>query len=239
MSKWQTNSLRLTVFPSPTADIDNKNWWEAAVGSAPETITSKRQLGETSFEGNLGNGRLKLTVTPLRIDWFYSPYLDNSPDEGVRLLTLGLFEQQLSIFQDLIVRWLSEVKGLNSVRLAFGTLLFQPVTNRNEGYKLLIPYLRHVEIDPENSSDLFYQINRQRNSISPIQNLSINRLSKWSVIRLQPVIGLSNSPGVLHQLEDVYASSLELDVNTTPDYEGEFNSDQLRTICNELIDLGK
>ena len=61
----------------------------------------------------------------------------------------------------------------------FGGRLLLPVASREAGYRLLASYLP-FEPDPEGSTDLRYQINRQRRSgVQP--GLLIHRLQTWSV----------------------------------------------------------
>ncbi|MDQ7034545.1 MAG: hypothetical protein Q9P01_06835 [Anaerolineae bacterium] len=106
------------------------------------------------------------------------------------------------------------------------------------GYEKLTELLP-FKIDAENSSDFFYQINRRRNS-NTISNLELNRLSKWSVLKLQTaLIRTDIAANQLITLPEAYACRLELDINTIQNFEGELDQDKLSDLFYELINLGK
>ncbi len=117
-------------------------------------------------------------------------------------------------------------------------MLNSTVPDRPTGYRLLAQYLNNVKIDPDNSSDFHYQINRRRVSKN-IAGLLINRLSKWSVtitkfsqFALGPVIQefvISN--------HDHISANLELDINTVPEHQTLIFREQMPTIFMELIEL--
>ena len=88
-------------------------------------------------------------------------------------------------FVTLMSRWLEFDTGPSLRRLAFGAVLLHPAENRVEGYRKIQPYLQHVTMQPEESSDFLYQINRPREAEVAISGLQINRVSKWSVGRMQ------------------------------------------------------
>ena len=55
------------------------------------------------------------------------------------------------------------------------------MTDLVEGYEALASLLPTIRVDPANSEDMFWQINRPRRS--KVITRKINRLSKWSVIQ--------------------------------------------------------
>jgi hypothetical protein len=121
-------------------------------------------------------------------------------------------------------------------RLAFGPSLFQPVSDRKEGYRKLSTYLDVLK-DPENSSDFFYQINRPRTSEIIPGGIIINRLSKWSVaayefvaVQIKPDLKAMPVASMRHAIR------LELDINTSQDIKTPFNRDNLQYIFDKLVD---
>ena len=98
--------------------------------------------------------------------------------------------------------------------------------------------LHHVEIDIENSTDLFYQINRPIKSTVE-SDLIINRLSKWSAAR---VFGLGllvgEKPEVIQDTRGYIASRLELDINTSQYNKNPFSKEKLIPLLQELSKLG-
>ncbi len=235
---WETEVLRLTGFPSPSAEITEPAWWSEIVGEAPERKTLRPRRGGQEEEGPLEGGKLILRVTPTRIDWLFGPIYP--PDEEPATFpTIGPFPKTLDTLSKLMFRWFGIQTCPPLRRLAFGAILVQPVDDRKSGYKQISAYLPNVKLDPDGSSDLIYQINRPRDSRSGVPGLRINRLSKWSVSLLQTVAfslektSVSMAPG-----RELSACRLELDVNTSADFQGEFPREQVAVIFDELVRLG-
>jgi len=113
-----------------------------------------------------------------------------------------------------------------------------PVDDRPSGYRKLGSYLPGIQIDPEGSSDFLYQINRPRKARLNIPSLRINRLSNWSVSRIDIGGQFGAQTIELPGLEQ-YACRLELDINTAPDFQEILVREQLRSTFEELVDLGK
>jgi hypothetical protein len=135
-----------------------------------------------------------------------------------------------------MTRWLAAAPAIQ--RIALGPVLFSPVADLQEGYRRLVPLLHTVNIDPDGTADLFYQINRPRVSRLGIPALRINRLSKWSVIVSQQVL-VRMSPGApqLIETQPVVACRVEMDINTAPSFEGDLPRDRLADIVDEMADL--
>ncbi len=227
IEQWQTEQLRLTAFPTPT-QIGGSGWWEGVVGEPPENRTLKPKVGVQQDEGPFEHGRLMLAIQPDRVDWLFT-----TSDEHESVIP---FPIALASFNEGMFRWFENCPSMQ--RLAFGAILTQPITDRIAGYRQLSAYLPSVNIDAENSSDFSYQINRPRSSKSVIAGLRINRLTKWSVqtrmqVRLLPI----SRP--VDVLEGPVACRLELDINTSQDYRGEFSKDRLREIFQELVEMGR
>jgi hypothetical protein len=147
----------------------------------------------------------------------------------------------LGTFVGLVLAWLNDAPALQ--RIAFGAILRLPVNDRIFGYQKLASYLHHVDLDPVGSTEFLYQINRPRKSKSGVENLSINRLSKWSVAFTQQATYTVQDPQAaqfqLTGLQKDIHCRLELDINTVPDIEGDFAAKDAQQIFNELVDLGR
>lgn len=125
------------------------------------------------------------------------------------------------------------------IRLAFGAVLLQPVTNLQAAYQRLGHYLPAVTLDPTGSSDFVYQINRQRNSATEIAGLKINRLSKWAATRFVTATFSTTNPARISHHQGPLFVSLALDINTAPDFQGEFEQGQSQqAVFSELVRLG-
>lgn len=237
---WLAQTLRLTAFPSPTAEIAATTWWIDLVGEPPETRVSHPRQGERRDEGPCDEGKLSLRVQPTRIDWLFTP-VDDQEQRLEGIPNIGPFLDSLDTFFPLMLRWFEFETCPSVQRLAFGSVLLQPVENRETGYRRLSTYLPAVELDPEESSDFIYQINRPRTSRLGTSDLKINRLSKWSVATMRGVGLLVGSASVVdYDLgEALFACRLELDINTAQDFRGEISPDQQAIVFQELVDLGK
>ena len=136
--------------------------------------------------------------------------------------------------------WLEASPALQ--RLAFGSVFMQLVTDQPTGYRRLAAYLPRIELDPENSSDFSYTINRPKPSTTRISDLVINRLSKWTVLQLRTVeVHISTVEGVSPETivppGDLFACRLEVDVSTSAQYQGELPHDRLPSLYAELVSL--
>lgn len=236
-TEWQVAVLRLTAFPSPSEEIHAQNWWINTLGNSPDTITNTPKAGLEHLEGAYEGGKIILEIQPNRIDWGFT-VIDEGPFIS-QVPSLGLFNSVGDSFFRPLESWLSNEQIPSIQRLAYGAVLLNPVEDLAAGYRNLSNYLPTVTIDPERSSDFLYQINRPRNS-TIIPNLGINRLSKWSVTRMQ--IGLF-STAIGSQVSPVgmktfYANRLELDINTNQDNTNPFDSENTVALFRELISLG-
>ena len=236
---WQVTNLRVTAFPSEPPRIEEPSLWTEVLGYPPEAVTSRPKAGQRKEEGEHEGRRLFLEVQPERIDWILTPLIKPAEDEPATLPLAGPFPEVLASFLKPVERWLPRCP--ETVRLAFGAVLAQPVENRRAGYVQIRQYLRAVDIDPDSSEDFFYQINRPRPSRVGIEGLRVNRLSKWSVLlfqRFSVTLEKSHISKVGYATGDS-ACRLELDINTAPDLDLPLPHDGLSVILGELVDLAK
>ena len=236
-AEWYAQILRLTAFQSPESIIESTNWWNDVIGSAPDERTLKPKIGGSRESGSFEGGRLILDVAVNRVDWLLVAIEDIAATSEA-ISTIGPFNSIIDKFVPLVDRWskLATCPSLN--RLAFGAVLLCPVETKSAGYRILSSYLPDVIIDPEGSSDLFYQINRPRNSKGEIRGL-INRLSKWSVITMQIAMIGPQGPVATVKSKENRACHLELDISTPIEYSETIEQKLISSVFNELVDLGK
>jgi hypothetical protein len=236
---WQVRNLRVTAFPGPSAQFNQEpNWWAELMGEPPETSLRQSRREILEQEDHLENGRLSLTVQPNRINWLFSAIID---EEEIAVPIIGPFEETLGIFLPLMERWLQLDTCPPLSRIAFGTILLFPVDSQQIGYQQLNELLPSITLDPEEDvSDFSYQINRPRNTITQVEDLRINRLSKWQVSTIRYaslIVGQTSTRESSAQA--LSACRLELDINTHQDFNSEFRSEHLLIVFNELVDLGR
>ena len=83
--EWQTESLRVTVFPaSPLLKLDDLDWWRRAVEQEPQSRTTQPRIGQLQESGLIGAGPagLILTCTKDRIDWQFG----RLPEQQVQMI---------------------------------------------------------------------------------------------------------------------------------------------------------
>lgn len=241
LSAWQVETLRLTAFSTALPDLSSIKWWETVTGEPSETKTLQQRTGRLQETGRIKGGfcNLSLECQPQRIDWLFSPIVKDD-QELKSFPTFVSLPDGLKIYEEMLLPWIAQCPTLN--RVAFGAALTQPVENRRAGYQTLAKLLPAVELDPEGSSDFSYQINRPRVSKSGVQNLRINRLSRWGVVRLSGIMvqvtAGQPTARVFESSQEVNACRVELDINTSPQFQGTFPSETLASLVKELMDLG-
>ncbi|MER3422349.1 MAG: hypothetical protein C4293_03070 [Nitrospiraceae bacterium] len=234
--KWKTQLLRMTVFPLRDFAPPTDSWWVALTGQDSDSKTSRPKKGEYEEEGNFESTRLILKIEPSRIDWVMRPLEVDDKEEPV-FPVLGEFSKNIDGFQQLMLRWLSMDVCPPVKRLAVGATLIQPVHDRIAGYKRLLEYLPSIkDINPEETSDFLYQINRPRKSLH-MPGLKINRLSKWSALSFQ-FVALDPSIAVTMTTHEAFACRVELDINTAKEFSEELGKEMIPSLLKELVSLG-
>jgi hypothetical protein len=239
VADWKTSILRITAFPPPDIKINAESWWAATVGQEPEKKVSEIRLGRYVYEGPLEPGKLMLRIQPARIDWIFSP--NEVPESEVNeTSTIGPYQETISIFHRTMNNWLNSDNHPAIMRIALGWILYMPVPSKEEGYRFLSSYVHEVNIDPVNTSDFLFQINKPRNSSSGVQGLKINRLTKWSVQRsIFTVFQFTPGSSPSQMVADTqFACRLELDINTSPDFSQPLPNDRLPSLLEEFINNG-
>jgi len=246
---WVIESLRFTVFLS---DKENKpsglsSWWEKLTGHDDRSVSIDRHshvhVENGVFDTDTEDGKqtlFQISYAPGKVDLILLPNQDTEiqPKE---LNIIGDLQPNLAIMSTIVSSWAALAGCPKSTRLALGTSLLHSVSSKEEGYKILGPYLKnYVKLDLD-SSDFRYHINRRRQSKSD-DDLSINRLSQWFVWlwqRSNLQINLANNTVSREDLlaSPQFAVRADLDINTVPDNNLEFDCSQYSGIYSELSDL--
>lgn len=235
MIDWQVELLRLTLFRSKPVETVVP-LWEKLTGEKPEKVDSQPRANIITEEGTFVLGSLVHKSDPLRIDWILSPSQEKQTTEPFP--TLGSLFEKKDQFIKIMSDWLSSDAVPETNRIAIGSVSIIVKDNRASAYKLLSTLLHHITIDIENSTDFLYQINR------PIQstietNLMINRLSKWSAVRVMGLrLLVGEKPEVIQDDRDHVAARLELDINTHQSNKKIFSKENLLPIIQELSNFG-
>ncbi len=224
--EWLAESLRMTAMLKADSDpAEISSWWGRVMPEPPEQSVRRPTYSDV---GSFGKGRITLNVNPLRVDWLYTPTPAPLGEDG--FLNVGGLKDAIGEFRPVMARWLGLSPAI--ARLAFGAVLWRPVKDKVDGYKTIAAYLPAITLDGNKSSDFLYQINRPRKSKVP--NLEINRLSKWGVAQVQSMI-VSGTGAVLGPAH--HGCRLELDINTSPDYQELLPQQEVQGILDQLVAL--
>ncbi|MGO8898441.1 MAG: hypothetical protein ACLQU5_08830 [Isosphaeraceae bacterium] len=148
------------------------------------------------------------------------------------------FPEATETFRNALRTWLEDQP--NVARLALGAIVKLPVDDREAGYGRISDYLP-FDVDPVRSSDFMYQINRARQS-TVLPEVTVNRLSKWSVGRLVRAAVILDQVPVTVSIHEVSQSSscrLELDINTSPNSPFPLPSARLPALFDEFVDWAR
>jgi len=233
---WQVESLRISVFPADIDSVSPSKLWDKHIGEREPEVHI--QPGSTNQRNaKHGNGDIYLIKTPSQIDWRYVLPL-NVPSHENDLPVWGNLEHELTAFLEFSKEFLHNQSIFSVNRLAFGAVLMRPA-------KDLLITCEHLEgllprIDLKDVAEFNYLINRRRIS-SVVQDLQINRLSRWAAVSLErnastldPVVD-----GEPNRIERLFASRVDLDINTVPVNGSRLPSDLLTKLFEELVEMGK
>ena len=235
LNDWQIEALRLSAFVIESNTLGEMSLWEPLIGQPPVERLTRPSENQFKEEGPFEDGWLSVEATANRIDW----RLGRNPRiESQTLPVVGSYNKLQQKFRDLMIKWAVSCPKTN--RLAYGAILLLPTKNLSEACKALANLLPKIEIDPNNTADFQYRINRRRESQSIKDGTRINRLSTWSageIARIDIDLSSGKTPRIRNTLEGAVCR-LELDINTVPAPEGEINSDFVISVIDELIELG-
>lgn len=208
-TEWTALQLRASLFrTAASTTVVAEGWWEAVTGTVPEIRLERKQLHGFEEAGPFEGARLILKTEPSRIDWLLvgTDTPSPKPDE------VGPLIPARDAFVRAVQRFLDRKDIPDSNRLALGIVASRPVDSKEQGYRVLADYLPAVSIDPVNSSDFLYQINRVRTS-QVVPGVAMNRLQRWSVSHGQLVMMTPASVSVVEEAD--YAVRIDFDFNTT------------------------
>ena len=225
---WQTEALRLSVFPDNPDDATKTQHWQSLIATPPETVNRPPQMPQVIEEGPWNNARLQVAGQPGQVHW--RTFSATPKREGP--IVVGPFASAVPPFRALMERWLAESCPTVN-RIAFGATLLLPTDSLREVCRRLDGMLPFVTIDSDGTSDFMYRINRRRWSAHD-DALQINRLATWAAMQ---TIGLEVAIGAgalsVGTAQEAHFCRLELDINTVPSQK---IPQDISVIFGELVD---
>ena len=240
LGDWFAEELRLSVFLIDAIDPARTHFWEPLLGKVPDEVYNRPPQQQTREEGPFLDGRLRVDVSVNRVDWRVLPAL--GIDHHRRLPPVaGSYEVLMQDFRDLMLRWLADCPSLH--RLGYGSELMLPTGSLPDAYRKLDSLLQRVNVEPENTHDFLYRINRRRASNCGIEGLKINRISTWSAVQIiETLVDVSadgeRAPKVTRQPNPRGICRLEFDINTIPEFDRVLDKDVVPEVFNELVEAG-
>ena len=234
--EWLVESLRLTGFlEEPLADPARIDWWSEVVGDQPANTASRPREGMFQWAGDFDLGSaspttLGLEVEPLRTDWNLTG--SPQPEDPLAFVTIGSLTETLPTFLERLTAWIGNFPSCP--RFALGGAVLLPSVSVEAAYEQLSGLLPALDIDPAESRDLLYRINRPRSARSlPIDHPGINRITTWSVVTINSMFLSIPGTFVGHQ-QGPSAARLEFDINTIPNQPNLIPGDRLIEVADEL-----
>lgn len=235
---WEVGFLRATTFIpdlTPESSVGN-TWWEKVAADRPEDERISHQRGTKEQKGTFNGNRLAMVSQPGRVDLTLG--VADEPSEPSKLPSIGpISVDTLEPFMEISRRWMNACPSAS--RLAFGTILGKLTADIQTGHEEILSYLPCVQLDPQNITDLFYQINRPKMSaVDP--SIRINRVSKWSV-QLVSTVGVTIDhveSKATTNMQGWHICRLELDINT-PTLSDAVSGDGAYAIFQELASHGQ
>jgi len=235
---WQAEMIRLTLFTIDSIPIDTMkglNWIEQITGSMPDSQNSEPKIIRYEESGKINdNINLIISMQKDRIDFVIAPLI-NTNFSLSDVPNIGLFNSDLNAYIDLILELFPKI-DFKIKRIAYGAKLFGKVIDKVDGYKKISSYVKDLKIDPINSYDLNYTINKPRQENIENQTMFINRLSKWAVLT-RKLFAVHIDSLKEQETDTLHACSLELDVNTDQNSTQAIEKNMLKKISNKLANL--
>lgn len=239
MVAWTSELARVTLFPKGPVGL-SPGTWKAVLGAEPDSTTRHRTLLVEA--GPVDDLIFVAQRSSDRIDLLLSSRPEIVPLAGhpTEKLQVSIpLPRLLSEHVKRIGAWLSLGTEGPFKRIALGGVGHFPVASISEGNTTLkdrfLPFL-----DIGDAADLFYQVNRRRPS-AKVQGVSLNRLSKWSVITGQSVflpLGISAEIATLEREPPQHMVRVEVDLSTAPEESRTFAGAEATVVLDEFLALG-
>jgi hypothetical protein len=237
-----TETVRLTLFAPRLADSlsDTAEKWWSKHSAGITDISRTSNANQATVTGLRAGARFAVHVTPGRIDWFASPVIP--PRQGVTWPNVGSWPDALKAHLADVMESAATYTGVH--RIGLSSAIVASAADREAGYRSLQKTLAELKLElPADVSDFYVRFNRATASKSVTPELLLNRITSWGVVTLRPMsLQITIGPGTVpivgsSQRSETFALRGELDVNSSPLWQKDLTSDQIRALVKELADL--
>lgn len=237
---WLCESVRLSALWQVPEVLNNALSWESAVGLPPEVREDQPRRGTSRHAGPIGEAgaTLELQMAPGRIDWVMTAGPTLGDLSKIRTFSnIGAPQEALHAFDELL--FVKAAQAYAAPRFAIGVVAMLPAKDRDASYADLAQLLRGLRPDLSGVSDFICQLNRPRKGKS-VPELMINRLSRWSSVKVTGVQLVIPHPGAVgtipeHRLsEPLHGTRVELDINSAAERAEEIPAQSRISLLKEL-----
>ncbi|MDR3629307.1 MAG: hypothetical protein P4L42_03100 [Desulfocapsaceae bacterium] len=229
VTNWNIESLRLTGFVDNEFEPKNLEKWLTEIGGE-QPIQINKTLSNFS-------GLSKLEQSMLRLDWQQNriDLIENAVAPDVKN-NIGNFSGFSEYCNNHILKYF-EMEGSPLLdRLAFGVLLYLPISSNEEGISKITPLLKSVQ-GIENSEDFLFRVNRPI-ILDIADKIKINRLLTWTIGFMQ-LFRINIQPGIPQNIPIVPPPELqirlEMDFSTVQNIAIKMSIDQQKEVLNHFI----
>jgi len=184
---------------------------------------------------------LELRTSPGRVDWMLAPPMSDNVADVAQFPNVGTVTEAAQIIDAMLLE--KAALAYEVPRFAIGIVALHPSDNRDASYAELTGLLRSIRPNLDGASDFSYQVNRPRPSVT-LPGVRINRLSRWSTAALTGLrlsilsVQSAASQATQHRTKAIYATRVELDLNTPADRAETLPKPNRLPLLRELVQLG-
>ncbi|WP_439375384.1 hypothetical protein [Bradyrhizobium sp. DASA03120] len=211
---WLAEGLRLSFFGV-------SGWSQRAIfkeisGVEPAATTAQRMMQVYQEAGDVSHAHLTIVQQANRIDVVLGDRpTQNTVDPSLPgykpFFSIGPFRQSLESFDSFAGKAVALLP--NAIRVAYAITLIRPTSGSKEAIRAIHKLIPRIPVDPENDTDLLFQINRPTRDD---RGLLINRLAKWEALQVTTVrVNPMGGPiPIMPATPPVSAAQIYIDANT-------------------------
>ena len=229
------SSFASLFFSSGAIKISDADW--QLITGQDEAETCTQIPGGRDLVGSAFGGQLAMAQSGSRADCLLSPKQQDGAMPSTNYFPqVGPWAETIDNFSKTTIRWLNTLQ-FPITRIAIGSVLVCKAANRDRTFELLANLLKSVSVTPK-MQDFLFRVNWPRQSTA-IPGLTINRLTTWSSakVSISTVVLTAGNEAKFDHGTTTDVVRLELDHNTSPEWEKQFDASSVVPLYEELIGL--
>jgi hypothetical protein len=229
---WYAENLRLTFFG--VMGWAQRPIFTEVTGMSPAQINAQPPIQIYQEMGNLSDAYLAVTQQAGRIDIVLTdqPARNTADSEapGYKpLYWIGPFRESIEAFDAISAKATSLIT--DATRVAYAITLIRQTESVHEAVGILHKFLPTIDFDPDNDTDLVFQINRPTRDKS---DRIINRLGRWEAIQTTTLRVSLGVPSPLPSGSPIYAARIYVDISTDANNKVPFAGSEVPELVDTL-----